>query len=253
MRGRGRCSGNGSGERRLPDRDRRVSMAQPCLRRIVSVALAVVCAGVAGAWAQQPKYGGTLRVAFEAGITGWSPAIPGLQNYYVNQNLLNTLVTLDENLGFVPDLAESWDIQEQGQIYVFTLRRNVKFHDDTDFDAAAVKWNLDRIIADDKAAAHRFFANVESSTVIDAHTLHITMRYPTATLLSALATNGTGLLIISPTSEKTWGKDVLRHPAGTGPFRFVTWEQKAPIVLERNPHDFKAGLPIPWIALNTAS
>ena len=218
-------------------------MAQQCLRRIIAVALAVVCAGVAGAWAQQPKYGGTLRVAFEADITGLDPAIPGLQNYYVNQNLFNTLVTLDEHLGFVPDLAESWDIQEQGKIYVFKLRRNVKFHDDTDFDAAAVKWNLDRIIADDKAAAHRFFANVESSTVIDAHTLNITMRYPTATLLSALATNGTGLLIISPTSEKTWGKDVLRHPAGTGPFRFVTWEQNSHIVLERNPHYFKAGLP----------
>jgi ABC-type transport system substrate-binding protein len=218
-------------------------MGQQCLRRIVSVALAVVCAGVAGAWAQQPKYGGTLRVAFEADITGLDPAIPGLQNYYINQNLFNTLVTLDEHFGFVPDLAESWDIQEQGKIYVFKLRRNVKFHDDTDFDAAAVKWNLDRIIADDKAAAHRFFANVESSTVIDAHTLNITMRYPTATLLSALAMNGTGLLIISPTSETTWGKDVLRHPTGTGPFRFVTWEQNSHIVLERNFHYFKAGLP----------
>ena len=161
-------------------------------------------------------------------------------------------MTLDEHLGFVPDLAESWDIQEQGKIYVFKLRRNVKFHDDTDFDAAAVKWNLDRIIADDKAAAHRFFANVESSTVIDAHTLHITMRYPTATLLSALATNGTGLLIISPTSEKTWGKDVLRHTLAPAPFvlspgnrtRRLCWSA-TPTTSRQDSHT--------WIALNTAS
>jgi peptide/nickel transport system substrate-binding protein len=79
--------------------------------------------------------------------------------------------------------------------------------------------------------------------VIEAHTLKITMRYPTATLLPALATNGTGLHIISPTSEKTWGKDVLRHPSGTGPFRFVSWEQNHRIVLERNPDYFKPGLP----------
>jgi peptide/nickel transport system substrate-binding protein len=210
---------------------------------LILAVLGVVWAGLGGVGAEQPKYGGILRVAFEADVTGLDPAIPGLQNYYVNQNLFNTLVTLDENLDFVPDLAESWEIQEQGKAYLFQLRRGVKFHDGTDFDAAAVKWNLDRIIADEKAPAHRFFANVDTSAVLDAHTLKITMRYPTMTLMPALATNGTGLHIISPTSEKNWGKDVLRHPSGTGPFRFVTWEQNAHIVLERNPHYFKPGLP----------
>jgi ABC-type transport system substrate-binding protein len=218
-------------------------MNQQRARRIVLITLGLVWAGLVVAGAEQPKHGGILRVAFEADVTGLDPAVPGLQNYYVNQNLFNTLVTLDENLGFVPDLAESWEIQDQGKVYLFHLHRGVKFHDGTDFDATAVQWNLDRIMADDKAPAHRFFANVESSEVLDAQTLKITMRYPTTTLLSALATNGTGLQIISPTSEKTWGKDVLRHPAGTGPFRFVTWEQNARIVLERNPHYFKPGLP----------
>ena len=218
-------------------------MEQQRMRHCVLIVMAMMWWGLAGAWGEQPKYGGTLRVAFEADVTGLDPAIPGLQNYYVNQNLFNTLVTIDENLEFVPDLAESWDIQEQGKVYIFHLRRGVKFHDGTDFDAAAAKWNLDRIMADEKAPAHRFFANVEASEVLDAQTLKITMRYPTTTLLSALATNGTGLHIISPTSEKTWGKDVLRHPAGTGPFRFVSWEQNARIVLERNPQYFKAGLP----------
>ncbi|MGH8070870.1 MAG: ABC transporter substrate-binding protein [Candidatus Entotheonellia bacterium] len=218
-------------------------MNQQCVRSIVLIVFSLLWAGLVPTWAEPPKSGGTLRVAFEADVTGLDPAIPGLQNYYVNQNLFNTLVTLNENLEFVPDLAESWEIQEQGKVYLFQLRRGVKFHDGTDFDAAAVKWNLDRIMADEKAPAHRFFANVESSEVLDAHRLKITMRYPTTTLLSALATNGTGLHIISPTSEKTWGKDVLRHPSGTGPFRFVTWEQNARIVLERNPEYFKPGLP----------
>jgi peptide/nickel transport system substrate-binding protein len=210
---------------------------------IMLIVLGVLCGGWLQGGAQQPKYGGTLRVAFEADVTGFDPAVPSLQNYYVNQNLFNTLVRLDEKLEFVPELAESWDIRDHGKVYLFHLRRGVKFHDGTDFDAVAAKWNLDRIIQDEKAPAHRFFANVESSDVLDSHTLRIIMRYPTTTLLSALATNGTGLQIISPTSEKTWGKDVLRHPSGTGPFRFVTWEQNARIVLERNPHYFKPGLP----------
>jgi ABC-type transport system substrate-binding protein len=150
-------------------------MERQCLRRISLVALALAWVGVAGAWAEQPKSGGTLRVAFEADITGLDPAIPGLQNYYVNQNLFNTLVTLDEQLGFASDLAESWEVQEQGKVYLFRLHRGVKFHDGTEFDAAAVQWKLERIIADKKAPAHRFFANVASSGVLDAHTLKITV------------------------------------------------------------------------------
>jgi peptide/nickel transport system substrate-binding protein len=106
---------------------------------LILAVLGVVWGGLGGVGAEQPKYGGILRVAFEADVTGLDPAIPGLQNYYVNQNLFNTLVTLDENLDFVPDLAESWEIQEQGKTYLFHLRRGVKFHDGTDFDAAAVK------------------------------------------------------------------------------------------------------------------
>ena len=58
---------------------------------------------------------------------------------------LPTLVTIDEQLKYVPELAESWEVQENGKVYVFRLRKGVKFHDGTDFDAAAVVWNFERI------------------------------------------------------------------------------------------------------------
>jgi hypothetical protein len=67
-------------------------MEPQCLRRISLVALALAWVGVAWAWAEPPKSGGTLRMAFEADITGLDPAIPGLQNYYVNQNLFGSCV-----------------------------------------------------------------------------------------------------------------------------------------------------------------
>ena len=60
-------------------------------------------------------------------------------------NLFNSLVTIDTNLNYVPDLAESWEILENGKVYVFHLRRGVKFHDGTDFDAEVVRWNFQRI------------------------------------------------------------------------------------------------------------
>ncbi len=58
--------------------------------------------------AQQPKSGGTLRVAWEADITGLDPYIsPGIQSWHVVGNLFNSLLTIDSELNFVPDLAES--------------------------------------------------------------------------------------------------------------------------------------------------
>ena len=90
-------------------------------------------------WAQPPKHGGTLRVAWEADITGLDPYIsPGVQSWYVEGNLFNSLLTIDSELHYVPDLAESWEILENGKVYVFHLRQGVKFTDGTDFDAEVV-------------------------------------------------------------------------------------------------------------------
>jgi ABC-type transport system substrate-binding protein len=67
------------------------------------------------AGAQQPKSGGTLRVAWEADVTGLDPHLsPGAQAWYVMGNLFNSLLTIDVELNYVPDLAESWEILEGG-------------------------------------------------------------------------------------------------------------------------------------------
>src|SRR5262245_12905121 len=88
------------------------------------------------AWAQESKPGGTLRVAWEADVTGLDPhPSSGIQAYFVVGNLFNSLITIDTELNYVPELAESWDVLEDGKVYVFHLRKGVKFHDGTDFDA----------------------------------------------------------------------------------------------------------------------
>jgi ABC-type transport system substrate-binding protein len=59
-------------------------------------------------WAQQPKPGGTLRVAYEADASGLDPHLsPGIQAWHVVGNLFNSLLTIDAELNYVPDLAES--------------------------------------------------------------------------------------------------------------------------------------------------
>jgi peptide/nickel transport system substrate-binding protein len=188
--------------------------------------MSLLCLAVFGsAIAGEPRRGGTLRIAYEADITGLDPHTSlGIQAMYVEQNLFNTLVSIDENAEYVPDLAESWEVKEDGRVYIFHLRQGVKFHDGTDFNAEAVKWNFDRLLDPQENVITRSYFEpiLESVQVIDEHTLQITLKYPTNTLLPALAAYRVGFMIISPASYKKWGRqDLPLHPAGTGPFKLA--------------------------------
>jgi ABC-type transport system substrate-binding protein len=197
-------------------------------------------------WAQQPKPGGMLRVAYEADITGLDPHVSfGLQAWYVSGSLFNSLVSIDAELNFVPDLAKSWEILEDGKVYVFHLHKGVKFHDGTDFDAEAVQWNYRRIIdPEEKTLDVPYYNIIDAVEVVDAHTVKFAFKHPTRTLLPVMAADRTGFLQMSPASYKKWGKEEVRlHPSGTGPFTLAKWEQNQIIVLEKNPHYFKSGLP----------
>ena len=125
-------------------------------------------------WAQQPQSGGTLRVAWEADITGLDPYIsPGVQSWYVSGNIFNSLLTIDSELNYVPDLATSWEILENGTVYVFHLRQGVKFHDGTDFDAEVVRWNYQRIMDPaEKTFVAPFFAIVDTVAAVYGPSQH---------------------------------------------------------------------------------
>ncbi|HXH11025.1 MAG TPA: ABC transporter substrate-binding protein [Alphaproteobacteria bacterium] len=217
-------------------------------RLLYLIAAGVLGFGMVGlACAEQPRRGGTLRIAYEADITGMDPHTSlGIQAMYVEQNLYNTLVTIDENNEFVPDLAESWEVQEDGRVYLFHLRKGVKFHDGADLTAEAVKWNFERLLnpAEKVITARYFEPIIEAVDAIDQHTLRIALKYPTNTLLPALAIYRVGFMIVSPEAYKKWGsRDLAHHPAGTGPFKLAKWQQNQVIELERNPNYFKKGLP----------
>jgi peptide/nickel transport system substrate-binding protein len=161
------------------------------------------------AWPQQPKSGGTLRVAWEADVAGLDPRLsPGAQAGYVMGNLFNSLVTIDAELNYVPDLAESWEIREDGKVYVFHLRQGVKFHDGTDFDAGAVRWNYQRMMDPaEKALDAPSYSLVESVDILDARTVQFTLKHPSATLLPVMAAHAAGFLQMSPASYERWGRE----------------------------------------------
>jgi ABC-type transport system substrate-binding protein len=174
------------------------------VRRLLYIALLLVLSVSSLAVAQTPKPGGTLKVAWEADVTGLDPYLsPGVQAWHTVGNLFSSLVTVDTNLNYVPDLAEPWDILENGKVYVFHLRKGVKFHEGSDFDAEVVRWNYQRAVdPDEDAFIAPFLSIVDSVEVIDAHTVKFTLKHPTRTLLPTLAINRVGFLQMSPASYK---------------------------------------------------
>jgi peptide/nickel transport system substrate-binding protein len=146
----------------------------------------------------------------------------------------------------IPWLAESWDTTDS-QTWTFHLRQGVKFHDGTDFNAEAVKFNMDRWRnPDDPSRMGRVFEYYDAEfgetlaisdvVVLDDHTIQIKLSHPSSVLLNKLSL-GFAFGINSPTAIKEQG-DKYGTPAGTavgtGPFKFVEWVPDDHITVERN-------------------
>ena len=199
-----------------------------------------------------PKKGGTLVIAKESELDILDPhSAGGWVTWRVSKQMHEGLI--DEDLTqanvpypkLVPKLATSWDISKDSLTYTFKLRKGVKFHDGTPFDAAAVKYNIDRCAAKD---APQFYARANAYTTWiwqflkevktpDEGTVQIVLREPYGDFLRQLVQGGGGAAVfISPTALKKYGNEgIAEHPTGTGPFRFVERVRGEKVVTERNP------------------
>jgi peptide/nickel transport system substrate-binding protein len=204
-------------------------------RRLLQLsALAALAPGVPEAWAQAPKKGGTLRVGFYVEAATMDPHLSGSKvDRQVYHNVFEPLVTLDNKLGIKPGLAESWT-QPDNKTLVFKLRRGVKFHDGTDFNAEAAKFNFVRMKTETKSVRKNELANVDSVDVVDPYTIKLNLKKPDAALLATL-TDRAGMMI-SPKVVQERGTELERNAkgAGTGPFEFVEWVKDDHLLIKRN-------------------
>ncbi|MET0271645.1 MAG: ABC transporter substrate-binding protein [Phenylobacterium sp.] len=144
-------------------------------------------------------------------------------------NLFEGLVRIGPTGRVEPALAESWEVSPDGLIYVFHLRRGVRFHDGQAFDASVVKFSLDRARAADSANAQKaYFEPIAQVDVVDPLTARIVLKHPSSSLIYVLGWGDA--VMVSPKTAA--GNAAL--PVGTGPFKFGDWRRGDSIELVRN-------------------
>jgi len=218
-------------------------------RTVLAVTAAATMAFILPAHAQTPA--DVLIVGQIAEPKSLDPAaVTAVNDFRILMNVYDGLVRYkDGTLEVEPSLATNWEISEDGTEYMFTLREDVKFHDGSDFNAEAVKFNFDRMLKDDHPFHDTgpfplsfFFSAVESVEAVDAKTVRFKLNAPYAPFLSNLA-YPTGL-IVSPAAGEKHAKEFGRSPSGTGPFKFAEWKSNERVVIEKNPNywDGAAGM-----------
>lgn len=184
-----------------------------------------------------PKSGGKLTFAARQDPDTLDPQRTG---FVATRKLLNQMfdtltVVKHGDPKVYPGLAESWTVSEDGKFYTFKLKRGVKFHDGTPFNAEAVKFSFDRILepAQAKGGARSFLGPYQSSEVVDEYTVKLSFERPNSALPTLLAIES--LAPISPAAVQKYGDDFERNPVGTGAFKFKEWVAKDHVTLVRNP------------------
>jgi peptide/nickel transport system substrate-binding protein len=191
-----------------------------------ALALAGAMAFANGASAQ------TIELAVDGSPAGLDPHIVTAFNsvQIVSGTIYESLTMIDKDLRTVPGLAESWQISPDNLTYTFRLRGGVVFHDGKPAEAADVVASLKRVMSSAIASplASRL-ASVADATAPDARTVVVTLKEPTAPLLTALAS-----IAVVPRGFEADKDGLQRAPMGTGPFKFKEWQPNGFIALEKN-------------------
>ncbi|UCG67135.1 MAG: ABC transporter substrate-binding protein [Deltaproteobacteria bacterium] len=186
----------------------------------------------------EKQHGGTFKLIRYTGPgrgIGWGPNI-GRTDRTDGICALESFLRIYLDLRMEPMLATSWKIAPNRGSVTFNLRKGVKFHDGTDWNAEAAKFNLEAFKAAKKPEARRWTA----IKVIDDYTVQVDLSEWQNTVLEDIGT----VLMVSPAAFKAMGKEKINwHPVGTGPFKFVSLDRDVATIYEKFNDYWQKGKP----------
>jgi peptide/nickel transport system substrate-binding protein len=143
-------------------------------------------------------------------------------------NIFETLTKVNGDGSVTPLLAESWSVSPDAKVYTFKLRKGVKFQNGEPFNAASVRFSLERAAAKDSVNKDKaVFANIAAIDTPDEHTVVLTLKNSNPDLLFQLG-QATAIMVEpkSVASNNT-------QPVGTGPYKLEAWNRGSSVTLAR--------------------
>lgn len=198
-----------------------------------SLGLAGCAAGAQTAATGERVDGGTIVYAHQQEpacvFGGW------IEQAYLSYNVLDSLVSLDEDHEVVPWLAESWSTSEDGLQWTFELKPDVEFTDGSDLTAEVVAYNFDHWLDGGNSTAAAWLGGYyESATAIDDLTVQVTLSKPYPRLAENLTQGYFGIQSKEALETRT-DEENCEAPIGSGAFVVDRWDRGQQIVLKANP------------------
>ena len=228
-----------------------------------TVAAAALALGLSAASAHaqadpNAKQGGSIVITYKDDVATLDPAIGyDWQNWSMIKSLFDGLMDYKPGTTeLVPDLAESYEISEDGQTFTFKLRKGVKFPNGREMTADDVKYSIDRVVNPvTQSPGQGFFASIKGYdeaaegkadgvagiVVVDPYTIKFELTRPDATFLHVMAINFSH--VVPKEEVEKYGADFGKNPVGTGAFKLGEWTLGQRVVFEKNPDYWNKGVP----------
>lgn len=178
-----------------------------------------------------PARGGVLKLAWgvDAEALGWPADMRSAQALLHSKTCVESLARMDGSGKAIPHLAEKWESDATAKTYTITLRKGIKFHDNTDFNAKACKWNLDEFRGSNRPE----LKSVASVEIVDDYTILLKLSQWDNTITDRMALSAAAMMVSPAAFEKNGKAWCQKNPVGTGPFKFASWQKDVKQVYQR--------------------
>ncbi|WP_159102364.1 peptide-binding protein [Caldalkalibacillus mannanilyticus] len=178
----------------------------------------------------EPKYGGTLIFGTASNPTLFTPNFASdMPSRVIANRIFSGLITMDHEFNPVGDLAERWEYSEDGTIWTFYLKENVKWHDGETFTADDVVFSYSIPMHEDYSGPYSWpYQKIVAVNKVDDYTVEFILEEPYAPFLAISAQTGIvpkHILEDIPIAEIGKHEFGTKKPIGTGPFKFEEWRE----------------------------
>ena len=226
--------------------------------------LVIVCLATLYACCPEDPYKNYLNLIINTEPKSLDPALStDITTGVITALMYDNLVQFGEGSEILPGLAEAWEVSEDGTIYTFRLRNDVKFWDGKPLTSADVKYSFERVLNPETRSPQTWLLapirgatdyvqlnadSIDGIRILSPTEIQLTLDTPFAPFLGFLGAPATAI-VPSPAPHSS-ARDLKEFPQGSGPWMFEQWQADRKIRFSRNKNYYKGPAKLEGLILN---